>query len=135
MKIAFVTALISVQLLTACFYRKPFQPNPYEYERWSRPGDDQLDVRKAMLECGYPSPNGVRDRMINAEATPEEIALMYMCMESNGYLYDGKAHDVCRSGYSSVRACRLEESPPKRDVTKRLNGRFCQVFPSADVCR
>ena len=109
------------------------RPNPYEYERWSRLGDDQIAVRKAMLECGYPSPNGVRDRMITTETTPDEIAMMGRCMTNSGYLYDGKVFDVCRAGYSDVSACQSGASIPKRDVARRLNGKFCQVFPLADV--
>ena len=135
MKRIFTLALIVAPLLSACFGYKPFQPNPYEYERWSRLGDDELAVRKAMLECGYPSPNGVRDRMVSVTTTPDEIVMMYRCMTNSGYLYDGKPYNVCQGGYSSLSACDRGASVPRRDVTRRLNGRFCHVFPLADVCK
>ena len=125
----------AIPLLEGCFGYKPFQPNPYEYERWSKPGDSELSVRKAMLECGYPSPNGVRDRMISLATTPDEIVFMYKCMGNGDYLYDGKKYNVCQHGYSDFASCKPGAIVPERRVSRRLDGKFCSVFPNADVCK
>jgi hypothetical protein len=98
-------------LLTGCLGHKPFQPNPYEYERWSRRGEDELGVRKAMLECGYPSPNGVRDRMVDMSATPDDIVLMYRCMGESGFLYDGKKFDAVGITWTQHRALQVPRRP------------------------
>ena len=134
MKKIMMLAFVAIPLVTRCFGYKPFQPNPYEYERWSKPGNSELDVRKAMLECGYPSPNGVRDRMITLSTTPDEIALMYRCMSDSGYLCDGGKYDVCQ-GYVAVAACTPGAPVPERSVSRRLDSKFCQVFSRADVCQ
>jgi hypothetical protein len=120
-------------ILTACFGYKPFQPNPFEYERWSKAGEEETNVRKAMLECGYPSPNGVRDRMVSMSATPDDVVMMYRCMTNSGYLYDGKNYDVCGTE-SGLASCQPGVPAPSRDVNKRLNSQFCKRFPHADVC-
>lgn len=128
--------IVFASALGACNAYRPFQPNPDEYERWSKPSDDVVAVRKAMLECGYPSPNGVRDRMIQtvADTTPDQIVMMYRCMSGSGYLYDGKKYDICRD-YRDVESCRSNVPDPVRDVAKRLNGKFCHLFPRADACQ
>jgi hypothetical protein len=124
----------AMPLLAGCFGYKPFQPNPYEYERWSKPDDSEFAIRKAMLECGYPSPNGVRDRMISLSTTPDEIVLMYKCMSNSGYLYDGKKYNVCQHGYADVVSCKPGAVAPERKVSRRLDSRFCRAFPNADAC-
>jgi hypothetical protein len=126
--------MLIVAMLSGCLGYKPFQPNPHESERWSKPGQDEFGVRKTMLECGYPSPNGVRDRMVSLNATPDEIVLMYKCMSNSGFLYDGRKCDVCKS-YADVMSCQPNVVVPKPEASRRLDSKFCHVYPRADVCK
>jgi hypothetical protein len=42
--------------LTGCV-RHYFQPPKPAYQYWTKPGASELDVKKALLECGDPSPD------------------------------------------------------------------------------
>jgi hypothetical protein len=75
--------------ISGCFGGEPFQPPPPEFENWSKTGVTDLDVKKAMLECGYPSPYQAAQWRIGQAVTQEEFALMYVCMKSYGFVFAG----------------------------------------------
>lgn len=127
-------ALIPIlcSFLSACFGFEPFQPNPPEFQNWSKPGVSQLAVKKAMLECGYPTPFEVTSG--RAPATPQDIALMHICMASDGFVYEQGRYDFC-DHWKELKACQPGASIPKRDIDKRLNGRFCRAHPDIDLCQ
>jgi hypothetical protein len=66
-----------------------FSRPPPEFENWSKTGVTDLDVKKAMLECGYPSPYQAAQWRIGQAVTQEEFALMYVCMKSYGFVFAG----------------------------------------------
>jgi hypothetical protein len=120
-------------LLSGCFGWKPFQPPPTEFESWSKAGVASVEVKKAMLECGYPSPYEAVEWRPGVAVTQEEFALMYMCMKSNGFVFANGRYDFC--AYSaSLKACQSGAAIPKRDIGKRMNGSFCHAHSSDPVC-
>jgi hypothetical protein len=117
--------------LPACVKYKRFQPPPDEYLVWSKQGESELSIKKIMLECGYPSPFGVRGAELN------DIALMHLCMEAEGFKFGhGREKDRWCYGMGKFAppACEFGVLPPKRDVSKRLDGEFCKKYPKAAVC-
>lgn len=44
--------------LTACWGRRPFQPPLASFQVWYKPGASPLQIKKALLECGKPHPQG-----------------------------------------------------------------------------
>jgi hypothetical protein len=132
MKMRAVILLLTV-CLSGCFGWEPFQPPPPEFESWSKAGVSSLDVKKAMLECGYPSPYEAVEWRPGVVITQEESASMYMCMKSNGFVFVEGRYDFC--DYSKdLKACKPGATIPRRDINKRINGIFCRVHPGDQVC-
>jgi hypothetical protein len=124
----------AILLLSGCFGFVPFQPNSYQYERWSKSGASELEVRIAMLECGYPSPFGVNDRGLGVISSANDIALMIKCKKNNGFFYDDKTYNFC-DGFRELPACQPGAFVPKRESSTRINSPFCKKYVNADACR
>jgi hypothetical protein len=129
-KNGFSSATLLSMFLTGCFGFRPFQPNPPEYQDWSKKGIGELDIKKAMLECGYPSPYEIRmDEGIDVN----DIALVHMCMRANGFVYDRGRYVFC-DHWRELRACRSGAIIPARDKRKGINGIFCHAHPDDPAC-
>lgn len=130
-----IAITVSSMLVTSCLGFEPFQPNPPEFQEWSKPGATELEVKRAMLECGYPSPFGSRDRHVqDVSATPNEIAVMSRCMKREGFVFDNGRYDFCTQ-WRELAACGPDVRAPPRSVEKRLDGDFCRKYAQADVCK
>ena len=119
-----IIVLSSVALttaITAC--GKPFQPPPPPVERWQKSGSSQLEIKKALLECGEPSPYKGFDELI----TNNSYALTQLCMQKNGFIFDRRTKTQC-SVYPNLDACKPENAGdiPDRDINRRLNSPFCK---------
>jgi hypothetical protein len=124
-----VVAFIGVMTMAACV-EKSFskRPPPYEFQVWKKPGASEDDIKIALLECGKETPfsNGAQD--IN------DVVIGTRCMMKNGY--SGGYFPCDGPSGKSIPACQLPDSEiPNRDVSKRLNSKFCKQFPKAQVCQ
>jgi hypothetical protein len=80
----FLTLLgVVIALQTGCA-GKP--PPPYEFERWEKVGASKVEIMKALLECGFLSPDYgdlviyTKDRL-----STNDYALAQRCMRKNGF--------------------------------------------------
>ncbi len=124
-----------------------WQPPPYEFERWKRPGASTQQVMATLFECGYPWPDANIDQLRKAWGTnwvPFSI-LSDRCMETQGFSEQDGQGTVRRcarylhqeSSYRKYRtaeqlkvlehACDPNTPPPKPSVEKRLNSPYCKV--------
>lgn len=129
-----VFILTAAIMLTGCFGFKPFQPPPDPDERWRKPGATNTEIVVALLECGVPNPRGPNHRL-RVVMTPDEVALSKLCMENAGFMsdFDDSWEGYCKN-FKEINSCKPGARPPIRDVNKRLNSRFCEMFPRADAC-
>lgn len=113
-------------------------------EKESRKPENILEVKKAMLECGYCSPvqhclGETRNMMI----TDSEYMMITrwfprQCMIKSGftskaYYYDGK-------GYLKAPTQQKPDTKygaiPDRSVERRLNSEWCtEIYPESEVCK
>ncbi|MDR2239546.1 MAG: hypothetical protein LBE33_03820 [Zoogloeaceae bacterium] len=123
-------AFIAMTTLSAC--GKPFSkpPPPYEFERWEKTGVTKEEIKKILLECGYETP------FLNGRQNLNEVIIADRCMTKNGYIYLG-SYDPCSYSYGkNLPGCWLPATEiPDRDISKRLNSKFCKEFPKAQVCQ
>jgi hypothetical protein len=133
-----ICLLLFAIVFGGCSIPKPLQPPPDAYEVWKKPGANELDVKKALMECGYPSPfgGGRYDFSIN------QFILANLCMEGNGYteIKDwgrGWRSLFCPASEAhNPQACQGKSDVPKMKVNRRINSKFCKYdFPEADVCQ
>lgn len=75
-----VSAILMTFFLTGCLGAKPFQPPPSTFRMWKKEGANSKEVKRAMLHCGYPNPEG-----INTNWSRNEIALVQECMYKQGF--------------------------------------------------
>jgi hypothetical protein len=109
-------------VLTGCFRKVPIS---YTCENYKKSGATELEVKKAMLECGYESPLG------DSRNDANNAVIMDRCMEKNGfsdewYLDYTHGKTFCED-YPTIPACFLPlDQIPDRNVTKRLNSKWCK---------
>ena len=130
---ALISVLGSVTLtpvLTAC--GKPFQPPPPQFKMWHKPDTSDLDIKRALLECGSLSPykSSVEDTTFN------NVALYQLCMQKNGFIFDRRTNTFCRE-YPNLDACKPENAKaiPSQDANLRLNSLFCKQSPHFEECK
>ncbi|MCL1860058.1 MAG: hypothetical protein FWG52_00790 [Proteobacteria bacterium] len=126
-----VATFIGVATFTACS-GKPFvmRPPPYEFEAWKKPGASEGDIKIALLECGYETPFSAGAQDINS------LEIASRCMTKNGYVSSSRYFPCRGPNGRNIPACQLPDSEiPDRDVSKRLNSKFCKQFPKAQVCQ
>ncbi|EJF93367.1 hypothetical protein LBE40_05960 [Bartonella taylorii] len=115
-----------------------FAPPPGYIYMWEKLGADKLEVKKALLECGMPTPydedSENREVSINAKAT------IYACMIQAGFRYKDKA--VSRAGgwcytfkEENLPICQPGAVIPQRSVKKRLNSPYCKKSPVQPECK
>lgn len=87
-----------------------------------------------MLECGYPSPYQAAQWAVGKPVIQEEFALMYLCMRSSGFVFDKGKYDFCAKS-KDLKGCQPGAAAPRRDIEKRIKGRFCHAHSEEDVCQ
>jgi len=100
---------------------------PYD-ETWHKWGEDQIEVRKALLECGAPSPfsSGYR-------ASKDTHTYMYACMLVSGFRPKDESAslflreypiDLCNPPHSKRPS--ICDTLPSRNIERRLNSKYCK---------
>lgn len=119
-------------VFSGCFRKVPIS---YMYEDYKKAGASELEVQKALLECGYESPLGDSRNDLN------NGVIMNRCMEKAGFIdewYLNYTHGktFCEK-HPTIPACFLPiDQIPDRNVTKRLNSEWCTIkFPNAKACQ
>lgn len=122
--------IVVLFFVTACFGVKPFQPTKPIYKNFHKENVSSVEVRKAMLECGFPDPH----RASHPSYSYEDVVLAGLCMERDGFTYrgDGKTgwcvrmmEPVCNANKADV---------PVRSVDRRLNSPHCKEHPQIETC-
>ena len=130
--------LVSIVLVSGCVH-KPFQPLPYSYEMWKKNGASITDIQVALLECGRVDPTGYNAKEVGEENMNGYI-LANLCMEKIGFIPDRKfisdKEQICKiSNTSKLPACQSSAVIPIPSIQRRLESKFCKVYPHADACQ
>lgn len=141
-------ALVAALLLVGCGSGYSIQnidkPAPYEYESWVKPGSTQLDVKKALLECGKPStsPNAfIYEKALGIKDSDGQLNQQFLtdsCMERAGFAIrwgDTVARYCSWERHKHLPACQPGAAIPERSVERRLNSWHCKLKTDRDYCR
>jgi len=130
-----------VIFLSSC--AKPFQPVAPGYTFWSKPDAGELEVKKAMLECGKPSPdptvqmyNFAYDLKDDDEQLNHYI-MTNRCMESAGYTDRHTTAEKSCLKYPErtlLPACQPNAIIPTPSVERRLNSWYCKIKTDYQYC-
>lgn len=119
------------------------KPAPKTYEKWITGDTTRFDARKALLECGAPSPSPTSRtyRAIGITNLDEQLRRSFMvtaCMESSGHRARwGGLSESCglQSRYKNFPACQPNADIPKPSIERRLNSWWCRIQTDYEFCR
>ena len=105
-------------------------------KRWKKAGASDLEIRKALLECG----SGVyigKDayelmKTLTLTQYDHGLVLIKKCMLADNFDYLGNV-DLCEN--QSIPACQPDAIVPTREVERRINGAFCRDDPYLYECQ
>lgn len=136
MFIRFFVLIVLLILISGC--ANPPRP---AFMNYSKLGVDELEVKKAMLECGSGSinPNKYSNEALGLsgrDQTDERInhhMLVQLCMDRDGFKYrHGTVEAACslasRREKPAYTACQPNPPIPERSIETRLNSHHCKVL-------
>ncbi|MRR52064.1 MAG: hypothetical protein EG825_14325 [Rhodocyclaceae bacterium] len=143
--------LMPLIILNACgqySIRNLDNPTPRpNYGGWIKPDGSPmqyLEAKRALLECGDPSPeaSGFEYEMaLGITDEEEQIKHSFMvqgCMESSGLRQTWsslKKDCSLQDRYATFPACQPGAVFPKRSVERRLNSWYCKIHTDREYCR
>ena len=128
--------LLFFLVLAGCNIESKFQPVPDAYLLWTKQGATTVDVKKTLLECGFPSPSPSAYGPDVAHMNMNDKVLAKRCMRNAGFTY----HDPFKSNsslcnlYPDLPACQPGASIPKPSKERRLNSPYCKRKMSYEYC-
>lgn len=123
-----IIVLLFLPLLIAC--TRGFKPPPNTFETWEKKGETLLDIKRALLECGYRNPSGGGNGW-----DMDTTILAQKCMLAEGYIQKSRIK-VCSGWITSdgvkhentSPACQPDAIIPTRSVERRLNSYYCTNY-------
>ena len=152
-------AIVLVVLFISGCASKPFQPPTKTYEDWIDGRHSELEIKKALLECGYPSPFTDYPSHMNSKEFIEKMkggvfnrdtyVKNHRCMLKAGFVNNMKESFYCDDspGLPCVKdkvcqpvstSCDLPwDKIPDRNITKRLESDYCKhkIYRTYPVCQ
>ncbi|TBU92059.1 hypothetical protein [Phytopseudomonas dryadis] len=119
--------LLLATSLSACYANPPFQPPPFNFEIWQKPGASILQVKKALLECGAPHPQD-DERPANQRAETQN------CLIAAGYRMPKQYPSQCTL-QPDLPTCQSGVIPPSPSTERRLNSDYCRAGRDMQFCR
>jgi hypothetical protein len=118
---------------TGCFY-KPFRPPPYDYEVWRKDGVTTEDVKKMILECGYPD----LFASLKYAFGPDDSVAAARCMEYQGFeQIDNYYRWQSRCRFDPLRSldvCAPNFAVPLPSRQRRVSSPYCRDWPKSKFC-
>jgi hypothetical protein len=142
--------LLCVMALGACgqySIRNIDKPAPKSYEGWLKPDGSSLPIneaRRALLECGAPSPeitSFVYEKAMGLYDEDDKLRDSFEitgCMEKAGFKrrWTSQKKDCSLyPRYAQFPACQPNATFRTRSVERRLNSWYCKLETDRDYCR
>ena len=125
MRLIMMVSLLTL-LVTACYPLSPayYQPSGPTHSYFKKPGASELEVKKAMLECGIADINGAG----NFKQDMNSYFLAKSCLEKAGYKSTVLSmEESCQLEHNKqYPACQPDAVIPKPSVERRLNSQYCR---------
>ena len=128
-------------LLSGCI-RDYFQPIADPIDLYSKSGYSKVDVGKAALECGMNDPYMSGAFGYSSDSFTKEsmnaYALAELCLLKSGFHRSRRRNvgTMCEAfPEENLPACQPGAVIPKRDVNRRLKGRYCRLELDYEFCK
>ncbi|PIT68205.1 hypothetical protein [Bartonella tribocorum] len=122
---------IALFFMAGCY---PEQPSKTIVDAWEKPGADQLEIKKALLECGVQYLDGRLniDKTLEEKFNAEESESV--CMRQAGFQEKWEMVKWCEK-YENLPICQPDAVIPKRSVERRLNSPHCEEHKEQPECQ
>jgi hypothetical protein len=113
------------------------------YEQWKMPNSAEIDVKKALLECGEPSINRsipIYEKALGLLSDDEQLNhsfLVQRCMESLGFRIPGmpSVSEYCTwDRHRHLEACQTDTVLYTPSTERRLSSWHCRIKTSYAYC-
>ncbi|WP_254474196.1 hypothetical protein [Bartonella sp. B1098] len=124
---------ITLFVMAGCY---PEQPSRTAVDTWEKSGADQLEVKKALLECGMQYLDGRlnTDKSMNERFNEEET--VSVCMIQAGFQDKvGRVKWCEKEKYENLPICQPDAVIPQRSVERRLNSPHCEEHKEQPECQ
>lgn len=142
---AVIVILLAVMGCSNFNIRNIDQPAPPAWKAWVKKGATDLEIKKAVLECGAPDPevNGFIYTAAGIKDFDEQMNHSFLtgaCMEKAGFIdrWRSVAQSCADSNFPKRRdyaACQPGAVIPQRNVERRLNSWLCKLETDREYCR
>ncbi|MBX4336287.1 hypothetical protein [Bartonella raoultii] len=125
---------ISLFIMAGC---ETEQPPLTVVDVWKKPGADQVEVKKALLECGIQNFEGINtekyhniNEKINADASIDA------CLIQDGFHHKLGSINWCEKYKDeNLSICQSDAIIPQRSIKKRLSSAHCQKNKEQPECQ
>ncbi|WP_208441918.1 hypothetical protein [Bartonella raoultii] len=118
-------------IVAGCFLEKPSRT---AVDVWEKPGADQIEIKKALLECGMQYLDGrldtdiSLDKKLNAEETER------LCMIQAGFRDKFGMVKWCEK-HENLPICQPGAVVPQRSIDRRLQSPYCKEHQEQPECQ
>lgn len=124
-----IITILLISILPGCSLGHLDQPPGPLHEVYVKKGADELEVKKALMECGYPAPYYVTWQ--GYDLTDNQAVEYTSCMEKSGFrVTERVGRDAACYTYrnENLPACKPNAVIPSRSVSRRLNSAYCKEW-------
>jgi len=122
-----IALLLILSAVTGCGLKSAGMVPPSDDKIWSKAGDSNVAVKKAIMECGMPNP--FHDVYSTKRMTLNEGVIYRFCMERTGYHTSTRSSGTqyCKTlREHNLPACQPGAIIPTPSARKRLNSSYCK---------
>ncbi|WP_139413370.1 hypothetical protein [Bartonella mastomydis] len=122
---------IALLIMAGCY---PEQPSQTAVDVWEKSGADQLEVKKALLECGMQHLDGRLDTEKSTDEKFNAEESVNACMIQAGFQDKLGRVKWCEK-YENLPICQPDAVIPQRSVERRLNSPHCEENKEQPECQ
>ncbi|WP_375617749.1 MULTISPECIES: hypothetical protein [unclassified Bartonella] len=122
---------ITLFVMAGCY---PEQPSRTAVDAWEKSGTDQLEIKKALLECGIQHFDGRLDTETSTDEKFNAEESVNACMIQAGFQDKLGRMKWCEK-YKNLPICQPDAVIPQRSVERRLNSPHCQEHKEQPECQ
>ncbi|WP_142416719.1 hypothetical protein [Bartonella massiliensis] len=122
---------VALFAMAGCY---PEQPPRTVVDAWEKSGADQLEVKKALLECGIQYLDGRLDTDKSMDERFNEEETVSVCMIQAGFQNKVGRVKWCEK-YENLPICQSDAVIPQRSVERRLSSPHCEEYKEQPECQ
>ncbi|GAA5103195.1 hypothetical protein [Bartonella acomydis] len=110
------------------------QPARTSLDVWEKSGADQIEIKKALLECGIERLDGRLDTEISLDERLNAEETERLCMIQAGF-HDKLGMVKWCEKYEHLPICQPGAVIPQRSIDRRLNSPYCKEHKEQPECQ